>query len=213
LLAIRWYLRFNLSTRDLEEILAERGIQRDHSNIHRWALRFAPILEKAFRQSKKRIYGRWRMDETVVKVKGELRFLYRAVDQDGQTVDFLLTAKRDRDAAHRFLEKALKGQDEEPELINIDKSGANQAGINDYNDDHGVNIEIRQIKFMNSIVEADHGRVKRRIRSMRGFKSFWSAKIILAGVELVQMIRKGQMKMRRGQCVLSFAEKFNLLAA
>jgi putative transposase len=212
LLAIRWYLRFNLSTRDLEEILAERGIERDHSNIHRWVLRFTPVLEKVFRQRKKRIQGRLRMDETAVKVKGEIRYLYRAVDQGGQTVDFLLTAKRDRGAALRFLEKALQNQ-VEPTLINIDKSGANQAGINDYNDNHGSNIEIRQVKFMNNIVEADHGRIKRRIRSMRGFKSFWCARIILTGIELIQMIRKGQMKMRRGQCALSLAEKFNLLAA
>lgn len=95
----------------------------------------------------------------------------------------------------------------------IDKSGANQAGINDHNDNHGIYIEIRQVKVMNNIVEADYGRIKRRIRSMRGFKSFWSAKILLAGVELIQMLRKGQMKMTRGQCTLSFAEKFNLLAA
>ena len=134
------------------------------------------------------------------------------MDSDGETVDFLLNAKRDRKAALRFLEKAV-GTGDEPELINIDKSGANTSGIDDYNDNHGTDVIIRQIKYMNNRVESDHGRIKRRIRTMYGFKSFWTARIILAGIEIVQMIRKNQMKMRRGDCAQSFSEKFNLLAA
>ena len=212
LLAVRWYLRFNLSARDLEEILSERGIGRDHSNIHRWVLRFTPAIEKNFRLRKKKTGMRWKMDETYIKIKGNYHYLYRAVDSDGETVDFLLTAKRDRNAALRFLEKAV-GRDDEPELINIDKSGANVSGIDEYNDNHGTDVIIRQIKYMNNRVESDHGRIKRRIRTMYGFKSFWTARIILAGIEMVQMIRKNQMKMRRGDCAQSFSEKFNLLAA
>ena len=166
---------------------------------------------ESFRARRKVTGDRWRLDETEIKVKGEARYLYRAVDKEGNTIDFLLTAKRDRKAATRFLEKAI-GSGKEPSLINIDKSGANTAGINDYNDDHGTEIEIRQCKYLNNIVESDHWPIKRRIRLMMGFKSFWTARIVLAGIEIVRMIRKGQMKLRRGQCVLSDAELFYSLA-
>ena len=178
-----------MSVRELEEILAERGIERDHSNIHRWVLRFTPILEKNLRLRKKKTGMWWKMDETYIKIKGKWNYLYRAVDSDGETVDFLLTAKRDRKAALRFLEKAI-GKGDEPELISIDKSGANARAAEDYNDNHGTDVVIRQVKYMNNRVESDHGRIKRRIRTMYGLKSFWSARIILAGIEMVQMIRK-----------------------
>ena len=125
---------------------------------------------------------RWRMDETYIKVNGKDRYLYRAVDKEGQTIDFLLIAYRDRNAARRFLEKAIKSS-EEPSLINIDQSGANTAGIGDYNDNNFACIEIRQCKYLNNIVEQDHRNIKRRIRGMLEFKSFWKARIVLGGVE------------------------------
>ena len=137
---------------------------------------------------------RWRLDETYVKVSGQDRFLYRTVDKEGNTVEFLLIAKRDRNAALRFLEKAMKNH-EEPSLINIDQSGANTAGIGDFNENQAADIEIRQCKYLNNVIEQDHRNIKGRIRSMLGFKSFWTAKVVLAGIEIIHMIRKGQMKL------------------
>jgi putative transposase len=130
-----------------------------------------------------------------VRIKGQWRYLYRAVDKAGSTVDFLLTAKRDRKAALRFLRKAI-GQHGRPETITIDKSGANAAAIESYNEEQEADIEIRQIKFLNNIVEQDHRAIKRLIRAMLGFQSFWSASVTLAGIELMHMIRKGQLRMR-----------------
>ena len=132
LLSVRWYLRFGLSYRDLEEMLEERGICLDHTTIFRWVIRFTPFLLSAFQKKKRPVGDRWRMDETYVKVNGKDRYLYRAVDKEGQTVDFLLTSRRDRNASRRFLEKAMKNT-EDPSLIHIDQSGANTAGIKAYN--------------------------------------------------------------------------------
>ena len=152
------------------------------------------------------------MDETYIKVSGLDRYLYRALDKEGQTIDFLLTAHRDQNAARRFLEKAMKKR-EEPSLINIDQSGANTAGIKAYNDHNFACIEIRQCKYLNNILEQDHRNVKRRTRPMLGFKSFWSTRVVLAGIELVSMIKKGQLKTSRKTSSLSPADQFYSLAA
>ena len=212
LLSVRWYLRFGLSYRDLEEMLEERGVFLDHTTIFRWVIRFTPFLLSAFQKKKRPVGGRWRMDETYVKVNGKDRYLYRAVDKEGQTVEFLLTSRRDRHASRRFLEKAMKNT-EDPSLINIDQSGANTAGIKDYNKKHETEIEIRQCKYLNNIVEQDHRNIKRRIRLMLGFKSFWTARIVLAGIELVHMLKKGQLKTPKKGASMSFANQFYSLAA
>jgi transposase-like protein len=128
-----------------------------------------------------------------VKIKGEWKYLYRAVDKQGNTVDFLLTAKRDKKAAHRFLSKAI-GSSGKPSLINIDKSGANTAAIKQYNRAENKRVKIRQCKYLNNIVEQDHRFIKRRTRPMLGFKSFWSARATLAGIELWRLLKKGQSK-------------------
>ena len=214
LLSVRWYLRYQLSYRDLSEMLAERGASPVHTTIFRWVQRFTPELVAAFSKKKAPVGRRWRLDETYIKVSGKPRYLYRAVDKAGDTVDFLLTARRDRSAARRFLEKAI-GNNGAPTLINIDKSGANTAGINDYNAELGgwsANIEIRQCKYLNNVVEQDHRNVKRRIRPMLGFKSFWTARVVLGGIELVHMIRKGQLA-TEGRAPMSDAEAFYALAA
>jgi transposase-like protein len=130
-----------------------------------------------------------------VKIKGTWKYLYRAVDKTGATVDFLLAARRDRKAALRFLRKAT-AQNGTPEKITIDKSEANTAAIESYKAEHEAPIEIRQIKYLNNIVEQDHRAVKRLVRPMLGFKSFRSAAATLAGIELMHMIRKGQLRMR-----------------
>ena len=173
--------------------MSERGVQVDHSSLNRWVIKYTPALDKAFRQRKGSGGISWRMDETYIRVKGQWKYLYRAVDKAGHTIDFLLTAKRDRTAALRFLCKAID-QSGLPGTITLDKSGANTAGIEDYNRDNKTDIEPRQAKYLNNIVEQDHRAIKRKTRPLLGFKSFWSAAITLASIELMHMIRKGQLK-------------------
>jgi transposase-like protein len=191
---VRWYVAYPISYRQLEEMMEERGVEVDHSTLNRWVLKYAPLLEKEFRAHKRPVGRSWRMDETYVKVKGVWKYLYRAVDKAGATVDFLLTAERDRKAALRFLRKAFC-QHGTPEKITIDKSGANTAAIESCNAEHKAGIEIRQVKYLNNILEQDHCAVKRTVRPMLGFKSFRSAAATLAGIELMHMIRKGQLRM------------------
>jgi transposase-like protein len=152
------------------------------------------------------------MDETYIKVKGQWHYLYRAVDKTGQTIDFLLTAQRDEKAALRFLKKAI-GRHGVPEKITIDGSVANEAAIKSYNAEHGTTIVIRQIKYLNNMVEQDHRGVKRITRPMLGFKSFAAAQDTLVGVELMHMIKKKQMVVEEGEEGLTAAEQFYALAA
>jgi len=193
LLCVRWYCAYPLSLRNLEEMMAERGISVDHSTVHRWAIKLLPVLEKAFWRSKRKVGRSWRMDETYVKVKGEWKYLYRAVDKSGDTVDFLLRAHRDKAAARMFFEQAIE-RNEEPEKVTIDKSGSNIAALEAMNAGRGKQIVVRQVKYLNNIVEQDHRAIKRRTRPMLGFKDFSCARILLSGIELMHMISKGQMK-------------------
>ena len=188
---VRWYLSYPLSYRNIEEMMLERGVEVDHSTLNKWVLKFTPEIEKRCRKYKKATGGSWRLDETYIKIKGQWKYLFRAVDKSGETIDFLLTAKRDTKAANRFLKKAIRNNGE-PEKINIDKSGANTAGINAVNEESGSTIEIRQCKYLNNIVEQDHRRIKRMVDPMMGFKSFKSAKITLGGIEAMAMLTKNQ---------------------
>ncbi|MGA8172702.1 MAG: IS6 family transposase, partial [Methylocystis sp.] len=149
---VRWYVAYPISYRRLEEMMEERGVEVDHSTLNRWVVKYAPVLDRQFRSRKRAVGASWRLDETYVKVRGSWKYLYRAVDKAGATVDFLLTAKRDRKAALRFLRRAI-GQDGVPEKITIDKSGANTAAIESYNEEHEADIEIRRTKYLNNIVE------------------------------------------------------------
>ena len=169
---VRWYLAYSLSLRDLEEMMAERGIHVDHSTLHRWVIRLVPLLDKAFRRHKRHPGRRWRMDETYIKIKGQWKYLYRAVDTAGHTIDFLLTARRDAAAALRFFCKAIRHHGE-PEMVTIDKSGANTAALVTLNagKPDEETMTIRQSKYLNNLVEQDHRNIKRRIRPMLGFKS------------------------------------------
>ena len=210
---VRWYFAYALSLRDLEEMMAERGILVDHSTLYRWIIRLTPLINKAFRRYKRAVGARWRMDETYIKVKGQWKYLYRAVDSSGQTIDFLLTAKRDAAAALRFFRKAIR-QHGEPEVVTIDKSGANTAALAALNTGKSKDdaITVRQQKYLNNLVEQDHRNIKRRIRPMMGFKSFRRAQGILAGIEVVAMIGKGQYQHPEGDG-LSPAEQFYLMVA
>ncbi|KVN38744.1 integrase, partial [Burkholderia ubonensis] len=193
LLCVRWYVAYPLSLRHLEEMMAERGVSVDHSTVHRWAIKLLPVLEKAFRQRKRSVGKSWRMDETYIKVNGAWKYLYRAVDKDGNTIDFLLRARRDKAAARRYFEKSI-AQNGAPETVTIDKSGANLAALKDINVTREQPIKIRQQKYLNNIVEQDHRAIKRRTRPMMGFKDFHCARILLGGIEVMHMIAKGQMK-------------------
>ena len=184
LVCIRWYAAYPLSYRHLEEMMAERGVSVDHSSISRWAIRFLPLLEKIFRHHKRQVGGSWRMDETYILIQGAWKYLYRAVDKAGHTVDFLLTAQRDQEAATRFFNKAMASNDV-PEKVAMDKSGANKAAIDDIIENRDLPILIRQAKYLNNIVEQEHRAIKRIVRPMLGFKAFQSAKSIIAGIELM----------------------------
>ena len=178
----------------------------DHFSINRWAIRFLPLLEKVFRQHKRSVGVSWRLDETFIKVEGDWKYLYRAVDKQGKTVDFLLTAQRDKAAAIRFFDKAMKISGV-PEKVTMDKGGANTAAMDEINARGEMLIIVRQVKYLNNIVEQDHRAVKRVTKPMLNFKSFQSAKCVLTGIELMHMIRKGQILLQ-GCIKLSFAEQF-----
>jgi putative transposase len=201
--AVYFKLRFTLSYRDVEELLKIRGIQVDHATIQRWVFKFTPMIEKEFRKKKRQVGKRWRMDETYIKVKGEWRYLYRAVDKEGNTVDFLLTKRRQRMSAQSFLIRAIENNGR-PELINIDKSGSNRSAIRVYNKRSFSSIKIRQCKYLNNIVEQDHRFIKWRITNGLGFKNFESAQRTLSGIEVVRMIRKDQYEKSKSSYFRTF---------
>jgi len=212
LMGVRWYVAYPLSYRHVEELMEERGVPVDHATIQRWVVKYSPLLEAALHRRKRPVWVSWRMDETYIKVKGQWYYLYRAVDKHGQTIDFLLTKQRDEEAALRFLKKAI-GRHEVPDKITIDGSAANEAAIKRYNKEHGTAIIIRQVKYLNNVVEQDHRGVKRVTRPMLGFKSFDAAQSTLIGIELMHMIKKRQVVMEAGDEGLTAAEQFYALAA
>jgi putative transposase len=175
-------------------------------------LKYSPRLEEPFHPRKRPVWRSWRMDETYIRVKGEWRYLYRAVDKHGQTIDFLLTEQRDQEATLRFLMQAIRRHGV-PETITIDGSEANVAAIKRYNEEHGTTIIIRQVKYLNNIVEQDHRAIKRVTRPMLGFKVFEAAQRTLVGIELMHMLKKGQLVIADGVEGFTPAEQFSMLAA
>ena len=208
-MCVRWYVAYPLSLRHLEEMMGERGVMVDHSTIHRWAIKMLPVLAVVCRRRKFSVGISWRMDETYVKVGGHWKYLYRAVDREGDTIDFLLRAKRDYSAARAFLERAIDLHGV-PEKMTIDKSGANTAAIASIQADTGLPIELRQSKYLNNIVEQDHRAVKRIVRPMLGFKSFRCARILIAGIETMHMIRKAQLDGLKDQASSAAAQFYSL---
>jgi transposase, IS6 family len=170
--AVRWYVMFPISYRDLELMLQDRGVSVDHTTIYRWIQAYAPEIEKRIRPHLRSSNGSWRVDETYVKMKGRWMYLYRAVDSRGQTIDFLLSAKRDAEAAKRFFRKAL-GQPHKvnPRTITVDKNPAYPCTVTGMKQDGELwcLARLRQCKFLNNIVEQDHRRVKRLVRPGLGF--------------------------------------------
>jgi IS6 family transposase len=178
LLAVGWYLRFSLSYRDVEELLAERSLQADHVTVWRCVQRYAPEIERRFRSRLKRTNDSWRVDETHIRVKGKWVYLYRAVDSTGATIDFLLSAKRDAAAAERFLSKGLRGKNHPtPRVINTDKHAAYPPAIAGLQAEGDLtdNCQHRPVQYLNNILEQDHRAIKRRVRASQHFRSFWGA--------------------------------------
>ncbi|MGF9762366.1 IS6 family transposase [Microvirga sp. 0TCS3.31] len=220
LLCVRWYLAYNLSLRNLEEMMAERGISVDHATIHRWIIRYSPELLERFNQRKRPVTGKWHIDETYIKVRGRWMYLYRAIDSNGDTVEFWFSERRNLTAAKRFLTRALKPHGR-PERIVIDGSQTNREAIVSCDTTDRLRntsrrklkpIRIRQSQYLNNLIEQDHRAIKRRVRPMLGFKSIDSARAILSGIEMVHMMRKQQAKYACRQQP-SLAEQFDLLAA
>ena len=197
LLNVRWYCRYPLSYRNLEEMMLERGLEVDHSTINRWVLNYAPELDRRCRPHLKSTNDSWRVDETYVKVKKQWKYLYRAVDSQGNTIDFLLTARRDTEAAKRFFIKALKeSHTQEPRVINVDKNPSYPPAIEQLKKSNVLpnDTELRQVKYLNNMVEQDHRGVKHLINPGMNFGSFNSARRTIKGYEAMNMIRKGQIQ-------------------
>ena len=197
--AVRWYCRYAVSYRDLESMMTERGVAVDHSTI-RWVQRFAPEMERRLRWQWRRPRSTsWRVDETYVKVRGKWAYLYRALDKFGNTIDFYLSATRNTRAAKRFLGKALRGckEWELPEVVNTDKAPTYAAAIAELKAEGKCPTETRhrQVKYLNNVVEADHGMLKQLIRPVRGFKSMKTAYATIKGFEVMRALRKGQAAM------------------
>ncbi|MHB8463149.1 MAG: IS6 family transposase [Vulcanimicrobiaceae bacterium] len=190
---VRWYVAYQLSLRRLEEMMEERGVSVDHSTSHRWIIKLVPVVEKTFRRRKVAVRMSWRMDETYIKAGGHWTDPYRAVDKAGHIVDFVRSAKRNRAAVQPLLTRAI-GNNGLPEGVTIDTSGANTADTNGYNAEHDTTIAIWHCKYLNNIVEQDHRAVKSIVRPMLGFKLFHCARVIIAGIEIAHMLRKGQMR-------------------
>jgi putative transposase len=213
---VRWYLAYNLSLRDLEEMIAERGIAVDH----RWTVRFSPLLLERFNRRKHSVTGKWHVDETYIKVRGRWMYLYRAIDSVGDTVEFFLSARRDLPAAKRFFSKALERHGR-PDRVVIDGSQTKREAIISCDATNRLQdrrrrklkrIRIRRSRSLNNLIEQDHRRIKRRIRPMLGFKSAITAAIILSGIEMIHMMRKRQARYAFNPNP-SLAEQFEILAA
>lgn len=176
--------------------MAERGVRVDHSTINRWVLQYAPELDKRIRPHLKPTNDSWRVDETYIEIKGEWKYLYRAVDSEGNPLDFLLSAKRDGKTAARFFRKVLKAKHTQtPRVITVDKNAAYPVAMDELKEDQTLKAEteLRQIKYLNNMIEQDHRNIKRITKPMMGFQSFNTARRTLRGIEAMNMIRKGQV--------------------
>jgi len=197
LCCVRWYLSYPLSYRQVEELITERGLPVEHSTVFRWVQHYSPGLDRRCRRSLRPTHDSWRVDETYIKVKGQWRYLYRAVDSAGNTLDFLLTANRDTRAASRFFYKTLKAtHNQQPRVVTVDKNPAYPKAIAKLKAEQAlpVTLELRQCRYLNNIVEQDHRFIKRLVKPGMGFGSFNTARRTIRGYEAIPMLRKGQIQ-------------------
>jgi transposase-like protein len=190
-LAVRWYLRFGLSYRDLEELLTERRIEVDHVTVYRWVVRFSPLLAEAARPCHHAVGDRWQVDETHVKVAGRWRYVYRAIDQFGQVIDVFMSRRRDARSARRFFERAIGTTKRTPVEVTTDHAPVYPAVVDDLLPAAWHHTD----RYANNRVEGDHGRLKARLRPMRGLKQDRSARIVIAGHAFVQNVRRGHYEL------------------
>jgi transposase-like protein len=194
LLCVRWYCKYGISYRDLAEMMQERGVNVDSSTLFRWVQRYAPEIEKKVRRYQGSRSGSWRVDETYVRVGGKWMYLFRAVDKHGQLIAFMLSDRRDTNAAYRFLRKAIKAMSTyPPSSITTDKLASYPKAIRRLQGEGllSKDVEHRTSKYLNNIIEADHGALKRVIRPTRGFQTMNAAAATLTGFEIMRMIRRG----------------------
>jgi transposase-like protein len=191
--AVRWRLTYKLSYRDVCDLVAERGVTVVHTIVLRWVQCFVPAFEKMWKKYARPVGSSWRVDETYIKVNGQWRYLYRAVDKQGQTVDFLMSKSRDRAAAVRFLKKAI-GNHDVPEKITLDGSQASLQAVAELKAEGVLPAQtlVLTSKYLNNMIEQDHRTVKLRCYPMLGFKTFGNAEVTLSGIELANKIKKGQ---------------------
>lgn len=193
---VRWYCKYGLSYREVEELMSERGIEVDHTTIFRWVQHYGPELAKRLHRYRPYLGGSWHVDETYVKVGGQWKYLYRAITKDGHTVDFLLAPTRSTAMAKRFLSKAIRkmGLTDSPQTINTDKNPSYGVALKEMKAEGRCDSTIlhRQVKYLNNRLEADHGKLKRRIHPVRGFKKMKTAYATIKGFEVMRMFRKGQ---------------------
>jgi len=202
-LCVRWYLSFKLSFRDLVAMMCERGINLAHTTILRWVQHYTPEFVKRWNRFARAVGGSWRMDETYIRIKGEWLYLYRAVDKSGKTVEFYLSRNRDANAATAFLRRAMNSQ-RIPTKITLDAYAASHRAVADLKENGELpkRVLIRTSKYLNNRIEQDHRRVKQRLSPMLGLKSFPTAVVVIAGIELAEKIKKGRVSRRRGSVVL-----------
>ena len=204
LCAVRWYLRYSLSLRDVEELLDERGLKADHTTVWRWVQRYGPELEQRLRRHLKPTNKSWRVDGTYVRVKGRWCYLYRAIDSTGATIDFLLSALRDAAAAKRLFRKALSDPSHPPpRVINTDRARLYGAAIPAVKEEGTLRCRCRHrpVQYLNNILEQDHRAIKRRVKAKQGFREFHAARRTIQGYEAMHMIRKGQVRWVSGSDV------------
>jgi transposase-like protein len=200
LLCVRWYCKYGISYRDLAEMMQERGVNVDPSTIFRWVQRYAPEIEKWVRPNRGPRSGSWRVDETYVRVGGKWKYLFRAVDKHRQLIDFMLSDRRNTRAAYRFLRKAVKTMsDHPPTSLKADKLASYPKAIQRLQNEGLLpkNVRHRTSKYLNNIIEADHGALKRVIWPTRGFQRMKTAVTTLQGFEVMRMIRRGHCILRQ----------------
>src|SRR4051812_17297037 len=197
LLCVRWYCRYQLSYRDLEEMMRERGLLVDHTTVWRWVQKYAPEINKRMRQHLKMSGTSYRVDETYIKVGKSCKYLYRVVDKEGNTIEFMLSAKRDVAAAKRFFKKMMRADHRRlPFSIPVDKNAAYPEVFTTYQDEKILpkDCKLRRVKYLNNIIEQDHRFIKKKVRTSQCFKRFHTAERTLEGIEAMNMMRKGQVK-------------------